>query len=213
MSNIPNLKPLSEAISLPIQKSYKTGGYGLAFITIATILLLVAFFGNKGILSYILVSVSILMIVFVLVFFYLKEFKVLKRFYSNIKQNKEIIDTVQNSAIELTKLTFILQSLAFKHADHLASIINYIRPTLKSLSTFPAISKVPIVSKLVAYADSEIILKSEKLSKAIVDNTKKAQKVISDIQIALINSDASVLNKYIEEIELLKNSIEGQLAR
>jgi hypothetical protein len=43
-----NVKPLSEAISSPILKAYKAGGYGLVFVFIGTL------FVERGIFSYLI---------------------------------------------------------------------------------------------------------------------------------------------------------------
>src|SRR5262245_53304874 len=114
MTTTSNIKPLSESISSPILKAYTKGGYGLAFLTLGAILMLVAYFSNGGgILSYILLIFGAALIFMTLAYFYFKDFRKLVVARDDVKKNKELIDTIQMIEVEMIELSYNLQALVF----------------------------------------------------------------------------------------------------
>jgi ABC-type multidrug transport system fused ATPase/permease subunit len=200
MSKAVNVKPLSEAISTPIMAAYKAGGLGLSFLTLGAIMMLIAFFWNdRGVLAYITLSVGVILIFATLAFFYFKDLRKLVKAQNSIQKNKELIDTIQQTALEMTELAYTLQSLTFKHADQVSTVIQFVRPQLKSL---------PLIGK---YADSPAMLKTETLSVNIVYTTQKVREVINDLEKALIASDPSNLKKYLGQLHEYKIDIQKLL--
>jgi hypothetical protein len=196
MNTTPNIKPLSDAISSPIMKAYVKGGYGLTFLMLGSILMLIAYFSSeKGILSYIVLATGAIIIFSILAYFYFKDFRKLVIAKESVKRNKELIDAIQQTALEMTELSYNLQALIFKHADQVSYAIQYIRPVIREL---------PLVGRL---ADSKVMDKTETLSTTIVESAERIKKVIEDLEKALIESDPRGLKKYLEQVREFKVDI------
>lgn len=194
MKSTSAIKPLSEAISGPIIKAYRAGGFGLVFVFIGTLLLLVALFFGGGLIGDVIGILGCLMILTVLYLFYFQSIKPLKDINERIQRNQELIDTVQETAIQMTDLAYDLQALAFKHADEVAHLITQSRQTLQMLSNVPGIGKL---------ADNKYVVKAEDLSASIVKTTGSAKSTIEDIKTALVESNPALLKKYLKQVEEL----------
>src|SRR5208282_6944833 len=110
-----DFKRFSDAISDPLIKAHRAGGFGLTVLTLGAILMLTAFFWNQpGPIRYIIVIVGAILTFFTLAYVYFKEFPRVRRGRASVVDNKEMIDAIQQSAIELTELASDLQALAFK---------------------------------------------------------------------------------------------------
>ncbi len=64
--------------------------------------------------------------------------------------------------------------------------------------------RVPVVGR---FADSEIVVRADSLSSAIVDYTTTAKKIIGEVEDALVHSDASSLKKYVTELDALRSGL------
>ncbi len=185
MTELPKLESLSEAVAAPIEKAYRAGGLGLSLLTLGAILMLAAYFTeSKSVISLALLGTGTLLIFTVILYFYLSEMNKLVHAKSKIRENKELVDAVQQTAIEATQLSLHLQALAFKHADQMARIIQTVRPLMKGL---------PLVGK---FADNSGLVRAQDLSVAIVETTETLNEIVGDLQSALISSDARGLKKY-----------------
>jgi hypothetical protein len=195
-----DFKPFSDAISEPLRKAYVAGGFGLTLLTLGAILMLTAFFWQQqGLVRYVILGTGLALVLFTLAYVYLKELRRLSKMQTSVKQNKEMLDAIQLTAVELTELVFDLQSLAFKHASEVSQILASVRPFLRH---------VPLLSKV---AESEEMNKAENLAQAIVDGTQKTRKVILDIKQALVESKPSYLKEYVRDLQKYKQEVETLL--
>lgn len=211
---MPNeIKPLSQAISDPLIKTYKAGGLVLSIAFLGTFLLLAPMFLGKSIQGYIAGSLGGLMLFAVLFFFYFHDIKKLKDVHDKIKDNKELIDTVQKSAIRMTDLSYELQALAFKHADAISSLIALLRNYMRELKALPLISSIPGIDKVSELSENQYVIKAEDLSTAIVDATLKTKTIIKDIKKSLIESDAAPLKKYLEQLDMIEEKLQDLLKK
>jgi hypothetical protein len=111
MPSTPRVK-LSDAIGAPIVSAYKAGGLGLAFLTLGASLLLAAFrWNDKGVFTYFILGVGTLLIFSTLTLFYFKDLKKLMNAHKGIQQNAELIDTIQQTALEMTELAAARSSI------------------------------------------------------------------------------------------------------
>jgi hypothetical protein len=196
-----NFKSIADATTEPLRKAYLAGGFGLSLLTLGAILMLTAFFLNhRDVITYVLLSTGVFLVLFTVLYVYFKELHRLVKVHASIKSNKELIDTVQRTAVELTGLASDLQALAFKHASEVSAAISLARPIL---------SNVPLISKLL---DSEAFTKAQLLSSAIVVTTQKARKVIDDLRSALTDANAEHLKKYLADIQKYHETVENLLA-
>jgi hypothetical protein len=199
MPSTPKVK-LSDAIGAPIVSAYKAGGLGLAFLTLGASLLLAAFrWNDKGLFTYFILGVGTLLIFSTLTLFYFKDLKKLMNAHKGIQQNAELIDTIQKTALEMTELADSLQALVFKHAVQVKQAIEAIAPLIKSL---------PILGPIVE-AQGERLAKT--LDPNIVKTTENIKYVIRDLKTALIESDPSSLNKYLEQLHQYRMEVRDLL--
>lgn len=201
MNKVPDIKPLSEALSEPLVKAYKVGGYGLVFVFAGTMLLLVALFFGEGILRYFVGVLGALMILAVLGLFYFQDIKKLVDVNENIQKNQELIDTVQETAIQVTDLAYTLQALAFKNADEIATVLTQVRSRVKDVAAIPLLSNIPGVEQIGKIVDNRYVVKAEDLSKSIVATTATTKTVIEDVKTALIQSNPTQLKKYLDNLK------------
>lgn len=200
MTELPKLESLSEAVAAPIEKAYRAGGLGLSLLTLGAILMLAAYFTeSKSVISLALLGTGTLLIFTVILYFYLSEMNKLVHAKSKIRENKELVDAVQQTAIEATQLSLHLQALAFKHADQMARIIQTVRPLMKGL---------PLVGK---FADNSGLVRAQDLSVAIVETTETLNEIVGDLQSALISSDPRGLKKYLARLEAYKDTVQEVL--
>ena len=208
-----SIKPLSEAISIPIIKAYRVGGFGLVFIFIGTLLLLTAFLFNTNFVSYLSAGVGTLLILVVLLFFYFQSIRPLMQFSQTIQLNRATIDAVQTTAIQLTELISDLQSLAFKHAEEIASIISQLKEALQTINNIPGIAFIPGAENIKLLGESDYVLKTDELATSIIKLTKSAKNTIEEIKTALIQSNPELLAKYLSQLKDLDARIVLLLAQ
>jgi len=192
-------KRFSDAISEPLIKAHQEGGFGLTLLTLGAILMLAAFFWNQpGPIRYIVVTVGAILTFFTLAYVYFKEFPRVRRAKDAVGANKEMIDAIQQSAIELSEIASDLQALAFKNASQIAQALTVARPLIRQL---------PLIGKV---ADSEIMIKTEGLSRLIVESTQNTRKVIDDLKQALVEADPKYLTSHLDDLKRYRAEV-GQM--
>jgi hypothetical protein len=199
MSNGP-VKSLSDAIFGPVNTAYQTGGLALAFLSMGAFVMLVAFFmpGNDKV-GYVLVFTGFGLIAMVGAFFYSKQLSPLLKVRKSISDNSELIDAVQATAIELTKLTSDLQGLAFLHAKEVAEALEKIRPLVK---------QVPFLG---AIAESKLMSQADVFAGTITDYSDRTQKIVLDLRKAITESDPKLLKEYLLDLQQFRAKVHESL--
>jgi hypothetical protein len=199
MSNGP-VQSLSDAIFGPVNTAYQTGGLALAFLSMGAFVMLVAFFlpGNDKV-GYVLVFTGFGLIAMVGAFFYSKQLSPLLKVRKSISDNSELIDAVQATAIELTKLTSDLQALAFLHAREVAEALEKIRPVVK---------QVPFLG---AIAESKIMSQADVFAGTITEYSDRTQQIVLDLRKAITESDPTLLKQYLSDLQQFRVKIHESL--
>lgn len=193
-------KRFSDAISDPLIKAYRAGGFGLALLTVGAILMLTAFFWNgPAVIRYIVLLIGAVLTFFVLAYVYFKEFPRVRRASASVAANKDMIDAIQQSAIELTGIASDLQALAFKNANQIAEVLTLARPLIR---------KIPLLGQA---ADSETMAKAEGLSRLIVTSTQNARQLIADLQQALVEANPKYLRAHLEDLKRYRAEVNRML--
>jgi hypothetical protein len=194
------ITPLSDAIIRPITKAYRVGGFGLAFLLLGAIMILLGALISVGVFVYPLAFVGLLLIVIPCYFFYAKEIRPIATARKIAAQNGEMIDAVQATAIEVTNLTLVLQALAFKHAGQIVQALDVARPQIRA---------IPVIGDAV---ESRLFGKTDELARVIVSTTGTVQVVVENVQQALIQSDAKRLQKYLQDLKEIEGQVKSVLA-
>ena len=158
--------------------------------------MLTAFFWNQpGLIRYIVLMIGAILTFFTLAYVYLTEFPRVRRARASVVANKDMIDAIQLSAIELTQLASDLQALAFKNANQIAEVLTVARPLIK---------KIPLIGHI---ADSEVMVRAEGLSKVIVTSAQNTRKIIGDLQQALIEANPKYLKIHLEDLRRYRDEV------
>lgn len=194
------LKTLSDAVFAPVNTAYRAGGLALAFLSLGSFEMLVAFFlpGNENV-RYVLVITGFGLVAMVGIFFYSKQLSPLLKVRRSIRENKELIDAVQETAIELTKLTSDLQAFALVHARDVASALQEIRPVLKN---------VPFLK---TFTDSKLMSQAETLSNTIIDYSERTETIVSDLRTAITESNPALLKGYLSDLQQFRAKVRANL--
>lgn len=194
------VKSLSDSIMEPITKAYRVGGFGLAFLLLGALLMLTATLIARGVLSYLLGGVGLVLILLPCYFFYQKEVRPVSLAHKAVMENKDMIDAIQETALSMTELTLILEALAFKHADQVVKALDVTRPQIRAL---------PLVGQL---ADQPALVRADKLSRVIVSTTASVKEVVSELKIALTRSDPRPLRRHLKNLQDLQSRVTELLA-
>ena len=105
-----------------------------------------------------------------------------------IEQHKEMIDSIQEVAIELTSSIGSLHALTVKYARTANQILDVLLPILKNL---------PIIPKNVM----QLLVNLESLTQKIIDNEKVTAKTIIDVNSGLKTGDANKLKAHAGQLK------------
>ena len=209
MTTEPQVKLLADAISTPIIKAYTTGGYGLSLLTVGAVLLVLDVVSPER--NYLAAIVGTVVIASVLAFFWFHGIRTLRQAQKSIHDNRELLNSIQGTAIQMTELSSHLQSLAFKHADEVASVLAHARKTVRQIINVPLIGNTALGRSIAELADHEKVVDAEEMAVSIVDYTEAAKDVIEDVRRALTQLEAEPLTKYREQISELDAQIKTLL--
>jgi hypothetical protein len=193
------IKPLSDALAEPLTKAYKVGGFGLAFLVLGAIFLAASAVSPRGPLSYVIAAVGFFLIVVPCYYFYVKSIRPIASKRREVQRSRELIDSVQSAALEMTYAAYELQSLAYKYADDVANLLRVARPAMET---------IPFLKRI---ADSPQFDRADWFTSSVVTITERSQRVITDIQRALIESDPTALKRYLDELKTVRGELKELL--
>ena len=187
---------LSDSISRPLEKLFKVGGLGLVFIFVGFLAMLVGY-SYKTELSRWLFGVGASIVFSCLCLFLFAQIAGPIKAGRLLRENKQLIDSVQEMGIRLTESLGDVQSLMFKHYEHVGRLLEIASPVLSELPLF---------------ADTDFS-NTHNVNKIIVEATQKSQAVIGDLRDALITCNISNLRKYTEDLKRIQASIKDALKK
>ncbi|MCJ7699989.1 MAG: hypothetical protein MUO62_00260, partial [Anaerolineales bacterium] len=105
-----------------------------------------------------------------------------------------MIDTIQETALELTSAMGTLNTLTLKYAKKTNEILDVI---------LPIIGKVPFVPDKI----EELLVQMEKWTQNIIDNEKSTSKTISDVQAGLRTGDVAKIKDHTDDLKKVTNTL------
>lgn len=111
-----------------------------------------------------------------------------------IEQHKEMIDAIQEVAIELTSSIGSLHALTVKYARTANQILDVLLPILKNL---------PVVPKNVM----QLLVNLESVTQKIIDNEAATAKTITDVNSGLKTGDANKLKAHAGQLKEVTKTI------
>ena len=111
-----------------------------------------------------------------------------------IEQHKEMIDSIQEVALELTSSIGSLHVLTVKYARVANNILDIILPIIKNLPLIPANAK-------------QMLINLESLTQKIIDNETSTSKTITDVRSGLQTGDANKLKAHAGQLQNVTKTI------
>lgn len=111
-----------------------------------------------------------------------------------IEQHKEMIDSIQEVAMELTSSIGSLHSLTVKYARTANQILDVLLPILKNL---------PLIPKNIM----DMLVNLESITQKIIDNEVETNKTINDVQSGLKTGDANKLKAHAGQLQAVTRTI------
>ena len=117
-----------------------------------------------------------------------------------IEQNKEMIDSIQEIAIELTSSIGSLHALTVKYARIANQILDVLLPILKNL---------PVVPKNVM----DLLVNLESVTQKIIDNEPSTSKTIGDVRSGLNAGDVNKIKGHAEQLKNVTKTLTAMLPK
>lgn len=117
-----------------------------------------------------------------------------------ITEHKDMIDAIQEVALELTDSMGTLHTLTVKYAGIANNILDTLLPLIKNL---------PLIPKKV----TSLLVSLEKITQKIIDNEKKTTKTISEVNTGLKTGDVSKLKGHATELKTVTRTLTSILPK
>jgi hypothetical protein len=117
-----------------------------------------------------------------------------------IEQHKEMIDSIQEIALELTTSIGALHTLTVKYAKTANGILDVLLPVLKNL---------PIIPKNVM----QMIVNLEFTTQKIIDSEVSTSRTIKDVQIGLRTGDVNKIKGHASQLQAVTKTITAMLPK
>lgn len=117
-----------------------------------------------------------------------------------IEQNKEMIDSIQEIAIELTSSIGSLHTLTVKYARTANQILDVLLPILKNL---------PIIPKNVM----QLLVNLEATTQKIIDNEVTTAKTITDVRSGLNTGDVNKIRGHADQLKTVTKTLTAMLPK
>lgn len=111
-----------------------------------------------------------------------------------IEQHKEMIDTIQEVAIELTSSIGSLHALTVKYARIANNILDTLLPILKNL---------PLIPKNVM----DLLVSLESITQKIIDNEASTSKTITDVRSGLNTGDVNKIKGHAGQLQAVTKTL------
>jgi hypothetical protein len=111
-----------------------------------------------------------------------------------INEHKEMIDSIQDVALELTTAIGTLHGMTVKYAGTANQILDVLLPIVQGLPIIP--DKV-----------TNLLVNMEKWTQKIIDNEKETSTTITDVQSGLKTGDISKLKSHSQDLKKVTKTI------
>ena len=117
-----------------------------------------------------------------------------------IADHKEMIDTIQEVALELTTAIGSLHSVMVKYATKANQILDLILPIITNVPLIPPKAK-------------KLLVELEEWTQKIIDNQTSTSKTITDVTSGLKSGDVSKLKSHSGELKRVSKNISSILSK
>jgi hypothetical protein len=117
-----------------------------------------------------------------------------------IEQHKEMIDSIQEIALELTSSIGTLHTLTVKYARIANQILDGLLPILKNL---------PIIPKNIM----QMLVNLESMTQKIIDNEAGTARTITDVRSGLQTGDVNKIRGHAGQLQAVTKTLTGMLPK
>ena len=117
-----------------------------------------------------------------------------------INDHKDMIDVIQETALELTSAMGTLNNLTVKYARKANEILDIL---------LPIIGKVPFIPDKV----ENLLIQMEKFTQKIIDNEGSTTKTITDVQIGLRTGDVTKIQDHTTDLKKVTQTLTSILPK
>ena len=117
-----------------------------------------------------------------------------------IEQHKEMIDSIQEVAIELTSSIGSLHALTVKYARIANQILDAILPIIKNLPIIPA-------------NITSLLVNLESVTQKIIDNEQDTSKTIADVRSGLHTGDINKIQGHAGQLKTVTQTITSMMPK
>ena len=190
MKVMPNepIVPISGALSRPMERLFRAGGFALAFGFSGLFLIVVANLSD-GQLRIPMFLAGGLLTFSCLAFFIYTNIKA-KNAARSLKEDLPLLDALQKTAYQVAEVAAVTQSFAFKHLAKIQQAIDVVAPLIESL---------PVVGQAAKKAG---LTDSTKVSSVIVSATESMKITVLHLQEAIRKGDLKEIQKYGRQLDL-----------
>jgi hypothetical protein len=191
---------LSVQVLGKVVEAWKVGKAALALLVIGALLILAAFgVALKGPemmwLSLAFLGLGAVLLTFVAYNFYLEAVVPAKRASKILRQNAELLDAVQDAALQLTDIITQMNDFALSHAMQIVGNIDNAKGLLALISG----------GNRILSAD---YFKSDAFVRKIRSVAQQSRALVVDVHDSLAKSDARRLTKHVRDLQEVKKAIE-----
>jgi hypothetical protein len=117
-----------------------------------------------------------------------------KRASTNLQQNAELLDVIQNAALLLTGLITEINDFSLYHAKEIVATVDTVKVVVE---------KIPYVRTVLS---TDYFTKPEQLVKKIREFAEASRSVIADIQNSIAQSDGTKIKAHLEGLHVKADS-------
>lgn len=189
--------PISGALSKPMERLFKAGGFALAFGFAGLFLMVFASMSGSQLRVPMFVAGSLLTFV-CLAFFVYTNLKA-RNATRSLKEDLPLLDALQRTAYQVVEMASVTQSFAFKHLEKIQRAVEVVAPLIESL---------PVVGQVAKKAG---LTNSVRVSAVIVAATENTKETVLRLQEAIRRGDLKEIQKYGKQLDRALSELKAAL--
>jgi hypothetical protein len=187
---------VTDSLAAWLERLFKVGGLTLVFVFVGLISMIFAYLWTNDLSNW-LFGIGAVITFFCMSVFGFAQLYAPVQGRRLLRENKELIDSVQTVAIRVTDTIGELQSLMFRHSKQVEVILATAVPLLK---------QTPLANMI-------DLSQTENLNALIINSSQAGKKVVADVREALEKCDATHLRVYASQLEVLQERLRHALSQ
>jgi len=190
--------PISGALSKPMERLFRTGGFALAFGFAG--LFLIIFAGiSSGAMRVAIFVVGCVLTFSCLAYFVYTNLKA-KKATRSLKEDLPLLDALQKTAYQVAEVASVIQSLAFRHLSKIQEAVDAVAPVLEAW---------PVLGEAARKAG---LTNSARMASIIVAATESTKEIVQNLQEAIRVGDLKEVRTYGRQLDHALSQLKSVLS-